>query len=82
MVAMNQPPPDEGSRRLAAMMQASQEVADMCDLELVDTVIDEVLDVVEGRNEALVLELLNRFKMIAGIERDDEGNVIETGEGL
>lgn len=72
-------PDDKGLDKLAAHMAETHRVGEMSDIELADTVLAEVLDVVEGRDEVLVIELLSRFEQMCGIERDEEsGEIIPT----
>lgn len=73
-------PSNEGSARLAAYMAEAERVAQFTHVELAQGIIEEVLSAVEGRDEILVIEMLSRFEEMSGIVRNDDGEVVETGD--
>ena len=69
---------DEQLNRLIKAIRIFDQIEKMTDLELSEAVLHKVWAPMNlgSEGEMLVSQLLNRFEKKAGIERDDEGNVV------
>lgn len=72
------PPKDRLARALLNFMQAQERVQQLSDRELCAEVIDKVWgkQILGSDQDWLVDEIVQRFEIKCGIERDDEGRVI------
>lgn len=69
---------------LLKWLKVTEKVSKLSDTELSIAVVDKIwgrITKLGTEEEALLNELINRFEKHAGIERDEEGEVIEKGNG-